>query len=281
MPVRDQSGERSSEYHSAQAEHQWIHAAGIEEEYAEQRRQRDPLHRAQRREPAWQHGLAVSRREQWVLLGAGPGFRGLQVRRVESFRRPEQSGLGQPYLPLTSNAIDIWLYGANTTSQIGGIDPGSRNIIAGANGSDSNYGGRGIALPNYGSASSTGNSIVGNLIGLDYQESMSGGNGVGVQIETAGNRVLNNIIGNSNNGIQVRGVSASGNLIQNNRIGLTEPFCAPALPPLDACIWFDGTSTPNQAGIYFWQGAHDNRVRGNTITNNTLFGIELINAGTY
>src|SRR6202035_3903414 len=104
-------------------------------------------------------------------------------------------------LPLTSNAIDIWLYGASTTSQIGGADPGHRNIIAGANGSDPNYGGRGIAIPNYGSASSTDNSITNNLIGLDWRESTSGGNAVGVQIETARNHVLNNIIGNSNNGI--------------------------------------------------------------------------------
>ncbi|GAA0720008.1 choice-of-anchor Q domain-containing protein [Dokdonella soli] len=188
---------------------------------------------------------------------------------------------GASNLHLSPNAIDIWLYGANTTSQIGGTDPGSRNIIAGASGSDLNYGGRGIALPNYGSASSTGNSIINNLIGLDYRESTSGGKAVGVQIETAGNSVLNNVIGNSNNGIQVRGASTSGNVIQNNRIGLTEPFCSPALPPLTGCIWFDGTSAPNQAGIYFWQGAHDNRVLGNTITNNTLFGIELTNDGTY
>jgi len=181
-------------------------------------------------------------------------------------------------LQLTPNAIDIWLYGASTTAAIGGANPFQRNIIASANGSDPNYGGRGIAISSGGG--SGGNLIQNNLIGFDYRESTTGGNAIGVQIETANNRVKGNAFGNNNNGIQVLGASANGNAINNNRIGLSEPFCAPVLPPLTGCIWFDGLSAPNQAGIYFWQGAHDNVVYGNTIANNTIFGIELINSGT-
>ena len=181
-------------------------------------------------------------------------------------------------LQLTPNAIDIWIYGANTTATIGGANPFQRNIIAGANGSDPNYGARGIAISS--SGGSSGNSIVNNLIGMDYRESTSGGNGVGVQIETMNNRIKDNVFGNNNNGIQVLGANANGNAINNNRIGLSEPFCVPALPPLSGCIWFDGLSAPNQAGIYFWQGAHDNVVYNNTIANNTIFGVELIDSGT-
>src|SRR5262249_12028734 len=72
------------------------------------------------------------------------------------------------------NAIDIWLYGADTTTLIGGGELGNRNVIATASasmlaaGNDTNYGGRGIAIPSYGG--SHGNTIAGNLIGLDAYE---------------------------------------------------------------------------------------------------------------
>ena len=173
---------------------------------------------------------------------------------------------------LTANAINIWLYGSTTSALIGGTEPSNRNIIAGANGTDPNYGGRGIAIPSFGA--SNNNSIIGNLIGLDYSESTTSGNNVGVQIETASNIIGGNVIGNNNNGIQVLGAGAQGNKIQQNRIGISDPFCF-------GYLCFDGSSTPNQAGIYLWQGASLNIIASNTIANNSIFGVELIDGGTY
>lgn len=183
---------------------------------------------------------------------------------------------------LTPNGIDIWLCGGTTTSTIGGIDPADRNIIAGAGASGSptspdsaSYGGSGIAMgANCGSG---GNTIVNNLIGMDASEyTTTNGNAVGIQLETADNAISGNVIGNNNNGIQVLGTGAYNNTIFDNLIGVTEPpvFCFSGTCP-------NNYSAANQAGIYFWQGAYKNYVVGNTITNNTLYGIELINGGTY
>lgn len=181
-------------------------------------------------------------------------------------------------LALAPNGIDIWLWGSTTTTTVGGSDPSYRNIIdsasTGVTSPDPNYDGSGIAISAGGQ--STGNSIVNNLIGTDaFESTTSYGNAVGVQLETSGNVVSGNVIGNNNNGIQVLGAGANHNVMSNNRIGLTEP----PLCVIGPCP--DSNSVPNQAAIYFWQGANANYVIGNTISNNTLFGIELINAGTY
>ena len=181
-------------------------------------------------------------------------------------------------ISLSPNAIDIWLWGSTTTTSVGGTDPSSRNIIdsaasAGSCAAPPCYAGSGIAISS--SGGSNGNFIINNIIGLDGFESTAYGNGVGVQLETANNTISGNVIGGNNNGIQVLGSGASGNSILNNLLGITEqPLCviAPCSPP---------AAEPNQAGIYFWQGANTNYVTGNTITNNTLYGIELIDSGTY
>ncbi len=190
---------------------------------------------------------------------------------------------GAGSMPLSSNAIDIWLCGGSTTTTVGGTDPSNRNIIDSASNSNvtspqPNYDGRGIAISSAASTGcgSGGNSIVNNIIGLDnFESTTSYGNAIGIQIETANNKISGNVIGNNNNGIQLLGSGASGNEIFGNLIGISEPLLcvlSPCPPP---------NAEPNQAGIYFWQGAYGNLVVSNTITNNSLFGVELINAGTY
>lgn len=180
---------------------------------------------------------------------------------------------------LSPNAIGIWLCGGTTTTSVGGTDPAARNIIDGASSSlgwsspNPGYDGSGIALSS--GCGSNGNSIVNNLIGTDaFEQTTTYGDAVGVQLETANNSVSGNVFGNNNNGIQARGSGATGNSIANNLFGISEPpLCVLSCP--------DPYAMPNQAAIYFWQGAHGNYVIGNVITNNTLFGIELTNAGTY
>lgn len=191
-----------------------------------------------------------------------------------------------PDLSLSPNGIDIWLSGNTTTTTIGGTDPADRNIIASAGASGSpqspdaaSYQGRGIALSAGGG--SGGNSIINNLIGMDaYETRTTNGNAVGIQLETANNTITGNVIGNSNNGLQVTGTGANHNVIVNNLIGLTETYRVLCSPPPGGCPP-DHSPAPNQAAIYFWQGANTNYVIGNTISNNSLFGIELTGAGTY
>ena len=187
---------------------------------------------------------------------------------------------GAGNLALAPNGVDIWLWGNSTTTTIGGSDPADRNIIdsAGANSHPNspnpNYDGRGVAISSGGG--SQNNSVINNIIGLDnFESSTPYGNAVGIQLETSGNTISGNVIGNNNNGIQVLGSGAHGNAIANNLIGVSQdPLCifAPCPPP---------NPEPNQAAIYFWQGANNNSVSGNTVINNTLFGIEMIDSGTY
>jgi len=189
-------------------------------------------------------------------------------------------------LPLSPNGIDIWLSGNTTTTTVGGTDPTDRNIIASAGASGSplspdaaSYQGRGIAMSAGGG--SGGNSIINNLIGMDaYEVRTTNGNAVGIQLETANNTITGNVIGNSNNGLQVTGGGANHNLISSNLIGVTEPYRVLCSPPPGGCPP-DHSPAPNQAAIYFWQGANTNYVIDNTITNNSLFGIELTGTGTY
>lgn len=175
---------------------------------------------------------------------------------------------------LTPNGIDIWLCGGTTSTTIGGADPSNRNTIGSADGAQVGYGGDGIALS--AGCGSGGNSIVNNIIGFDWNENPgTSGNAIGIQLETANNIISGNVIGNNNNGIQVLGSGANNNKIHDNLIGLTEsPLCV-----IGPCPAYN--NAPNQAGIYFWQGANSNFVYNNTITNNTLFGIEMTGTGTY
>lgn len=180
---------------------------------------------------------------------------------------------------LSPNGIGIWLWGATTTTSVGGYDPSQRNLIDSASRSvgapPENYAGRGIVMAATENGSGK-NQIINNIIGLDAVESTAAvGMEVGIQLETASNLISGNVIGNNHNGIQVRGDGAHDNTISSNRIGISEDLlCVIGPCPLP-------NPAPNQAAIYFWQGAHDNAVTGNTITNSTLFGIELTNAGTY
>ena len=65
-----------------------------------------------------------------------------------------------------------------------------------------------------------GNEITGNLIGIGADEVADGNGAFGVQILTAGNEVIDNVVsGNSRSGIVISGAQSENNIIQGNRVG--------------------------------------------------------------
>jgi titin len=165
-------------------------------------------------------------------------------------------------------------------NSIGAAVPGGRNIISGnTRGGISMFG-----------AGTTGNSVQGNIIGLDYSGSAALPNLVGVSIfgNAAANTIggaapgAGNIIsGNNGDGIQLSGASTQNNSILGNLIG-TDAGGAAALPNRDAGLALFQSAADNLiggpgpgegnvisgnggAGIYLSENASDNRIQGNRI----------------
>ncbi len=158
--------------------------------------------------------------------------------------------------------------GANNV--IGGITPGARNVI-------SSNGGQGITLGSAGTTAATGTVVRGNYIGTGVSGSTELGNGEGgISITTADNQIggvvsgaRNVISGNaSDDGVEIVGAAASGNIIQGNYIGLD------ALGRAELGNFLTGVSIEN---------ANDNLVggnvpgAGNVIGGNSKDGIEIQN----
>ena len=154
-----------------------------------------------------------------------------------------------------SNNLDGIFIDDSPSNKIGGAVAGARNVIA----DNSSYG---IFI--YGDKS-RGNSIEGNLIGLDATGTNSLGNANGGIIifgapsntvgGAAGSR--NFISGNIAKGISITGTNAYGNLIINNHIGLGT----------------NGIAVPNSRGIEIT--APDNVIQSNVISGNLAAGIHL------
>ena len=100
---------------------------------------------------------------------------------------------------------------------IGGVDERSRNLIAG-------NGGRGVLISD---AASSGNSVLGNIIGIAADGSSLPNGSEGILILGAPDNVIggegaaagNVIAGNEGNGIEISGSSASGNRVEGNLVG--------------------------------------------------------------
>lgn len=170
---------------------------------------------------------------------------------------------------LISNGTNIVLTSLASSASIGGASPAQRNVIAAATGS-------GIAISTF-IFSSTGNEIVGNLIGTyGSQEAGVAGNNVGILVNTSGNTITDNVIVNSTtDGVRLSGVDAYDNTMEDNRIGKLDSFCTGF--PVITC---NNTVAANaQHGISLIGGAHDNDLSSNTIWNNGSMGISIAGTG--
>lgn len=169
------------------------------------------------------------------------------------------------------NLLDgISVVGANNT--IGGTTAGAGNFISG-------NGRHGVLIS---SATATGNTLVGNSIGLAFNNSSkipNQGSGVviigGANNNTLGgfvNGARNFISGNRVNGVQIEGVGTNNNAVHGNYIGNGSG---------------SSTGVGNSVhGILIWRGARNNRVGTgssigqNVISGNSGSGIKLKEAGT-
>ncbi|MGQ0431637.1 MAG: prealbumin-like fold domain-containing protein [Microthrixaceae bacterium] len=103
-----------------------------------------------------------------------------------------------------------------TGNQVGGSEPGARNLISGN--------GHGIFLPN----ASTNHVIEGNWIGVDVTGNAplpNSSDGIAINgtptPSSSGNVIRGNVIsGNGNSGVQLSGTNAVGNTIEDNLIGV-------------------------------------------------------------
>jgi CSLREA domain-containing protein len=176
------------------------------------------------------------------------------------------SPLGDRRLPNLKHGVDI--NADSSYNLIGGTGPGMRNVMSG-NGVGSDFD-AGVEL-SHGTAT-TGNQVVGNYIGTDLTgtraTSWTYNDNLGIRVEDGLKNTLisdNVIVNNRSGGIRIDGIGTSGNVVINNRIGVT----------------LDGTAAPNtNYGVYIAVGATKNRIGpGNRITKNPV-GIRIGDSST-
>jgi len=161
--------------------------------------------------------------------------------------------------------VAIFSGAANNT--VGGTVAGARNVISG-------NGNQGVGIS---SSGTSGNRVEGNFIGTDVTGTLSVPNltGVGLQASTTNNTIGgavagagNLLSGNNNSGLLIDG--ASGNTIQNNRIGTDVSGTAPL--------------SNGEHGIHILNGSSNNLIGGaglgNLISGNDIRGIDIGGAST-
>jgi hypothetical protein len=144
---------------------------------------------------------------------------------------------------------------------IGGVEPEDRNTIT-----ESVLAGVSIAAASAGEFADA--TIENNYIGLARGGSISEGNGKGIIIRGAGNRVLRNTISsNAGIGIDIDGATATDNIIEYNRIGRTASLC------ILGCERGNGAQ-----GVLIHDGATRNQIRYNDVWYNQADGIAVTGA---
>jgi hypothetical protein len=176
---------------------------------------------------------------------------------------------GENALKNADDGVDIVKGATNNT--IGGTDVGAANVISG-------NGWQGV---NVSDAGTSGNAILGNMIGTDLNGELALGNGLaGVFIGSAHGTVVggtavdagNVISGNKTSGLSINGVGASGTVVQGNKIG-TDKDGGKALKNADN-------------GVDITNGAADNTIggtvanAGNVISGNGWQGVNVYGKGT-
>ena len=160
------------------------------------------------------------------------------------------------------NSIGIDSNTGAADNVFGGTGPGERNVVSGNRGA-------GIEL----SHETTGNRVVGNLVGTDVagravaSHTVNGNFDIQLQDGVSGNLVASNVIGGGRTGaIQVRDPGTTGNVIRDNSIGAT---------PQDVRIP-NGIATTGGWGIYVYSGATGNTIGpGNIVAFSRNDGIAL------
>ena len=172
-----------------------------------------------------------------------------------------------------SNLVSgVRITGGATNNRIGGSVDGEFNVIS------SNLG-NGVLIQGNGTS---GNTVLGNLIGVDQDGLVdlgNGGNGVTINQRASGNTIGgtapfegNVISGNAKNGVNINGAGTTGNTVAGNIIGA------------DATGTVDLGNT--LSGIQIAGGATGNAIGGTTadalnlISGNTKHGIVLTGTGT-
>jgi hypothetical protein len=155
-----------------------------------------------------------------------------------------------------------------TGHRVGGAEPGARNIISGNNGH-----GVFVDFPE-----SSGNSIAGNIIGLNAAGAAALGNGEsGVVISFASQNIVgglapgerNIVSGNIKDGILIFGSSATNNRVEGNFIGLDAA---------GAQSFGNGGGAFEEFGLRLNGQASLNLVRSNVISGNLDGGVSVDNA---
>ena len=169
--------------------------------------------------------------------------------------------------PLGNAQEGVVIVGGASSNMIGGAASGARNIVSGS------VGASGVSIVG---TSTTGNKVLGNYIGTDSTGTAALPNaGNGVFVQAPGNFVggssaaeSNVIAGNTLPGIFLGTADAHDNLVQGNLIGVNA----------------SGAALPNSKGIVV-DSAPNNTIggtvagAGNVISGNTLYGVEIRNAG--
>jgi len=177
-------------------------------------------------------------------------------------------------------------YGASYNI-VGGTGPGQRNVISGD-------GGKGVEFSH--TSQTSHNDVIGNYIGTDVTGTSGpsyaaiASYGVSVKDRVSYNRVLNNVIANTNGGIVIDNFGNCCTVwttVQNNRIGVG--VNGEVIPNLQFGIWItapDSIIGPrniianNPIGIKIEGEANDkNSISRNSIYANTGLGIDLAPIG--
>src|SRR5262249_47302146 len=125
-----------------------------------------------------------------------------------------------------ANGAGVVLFHGAKDNTIGGTVSGAGNLIAGNDGVYTpSYSSNGVVL---GGTNTSGNVVLGNLIGTDGTGTAALGNSVGVALldgthdNTVGGTAVgtaNVISGNTNQGVYLNGSGTFGNVVLGNRIG--------------------------------------------------------------
>jgi parallel beta-helix repeat protein len=196
----------------------------------------------------------ISGNIHWGVWISGPGTTNNLVQ--NAYIGPDASGE-----VALANSIGVLIDGGASGNAVG--NPETINVISG-------NAGPGVWITG---AQTTANVVDGNLIGTDTNGDQPLGNHVGVQIDAGAfaNQVIdyNNIEASTFTGVLIAGTGTTGNILQNNNIGVS---------------LYSDTALPNAVGVEIESGASGNTVggpyAGNVISGNNGQGLWITCSGT-